>query len=145
MRQLFYRFSEEAVYYRYFNSIRSMPHTKMQEYVNVDWNQVMSIVGLVGEEKKGRIIAEARYIKIPGNTFAEIVFVVDETYQRLGVASFLYGMLIRLARERGIKGFVADVLFSNTGMMHVFQKNSLPVKARLEAGVFNLVIPFLAE
>ncbi len=145
MRHLFYRFSEEAVYYRYFHSIRSMPHTKMQEYVNVDWNQVMSIVGLVGEEKKGRIIAEARYIKIPGSAFAEIVFVVDETYQRLGVASFLYGMLIRLARERGIKGFVADVLFSNTGMMHVFQKNSLPVKARLEAGVFNLVIPFLAE
>ncbi len=67
MRHLFYRFSDEAVYYRYFHSVRSMPHTKMQEYVNVDWNQVMSIVGLVGEEKNGRIIAEARYIKIPGS------------------------------------------------------------------------------
>jgi len=42
---------------------------------------------LVGEEKKGRIIAEARCIKIPGNAYAEIVFVVDETYQRLGIAS----------------------------------------------------------
>ena len=145
MRHLFYRFSDEAVYYRYFHSLRSMPHTKMQEYVNVDWKQVMSIVGLVGEEKKGRIIAEARYIKIPGSAFAEIVFVVDETYQRLGIASFLYGMLIRLARERGIKGFVADVLFSNTGMMHVFQKSGLPVKAHLEGGVFNLVIPFVTE
>jgi len=49
MRHLFYRFSDEAVYYRYFHSLRSMPHTKMQEYVNVDWNQVMSVVGLVGE------------------------------------------------------------------------------------------------
>jgi acyl-CoA hydrolase/GNAT superfamily N-acetyltransferase len=145
MRHLFYRFSDEAVYYRYFHSLRSMPHTKMQEYVNVDWNQVMSVVGLVGEEKNGCIIAEARYIKIPKNAFAEIVFVVDEKYQRLGIASFLYSMLIRLARERGIKGFVADVLFSNTGMMHVFQKRGLPVKARLEGGVFNLVVPFTAE
>jgi acyl-CoA hydrolase/GNAT superfamily N-acetyltransferase len=145
MRHLFYRFSDEAVYYRYFHSVRSMPHIKMQEYVNVDWNQIISIVGLVGEEKNGRVIAEARYIKIPGRAYAEIVFVVDETYQRLGIASFLYSMLIRLARERGVKGFVADVLFSNTGMMHVFQKGDLPVKAHLEGGVFNLVIPFASE
>ena len=67
MRHLFYRFSDAAVYARYFHSISSMPHAKMQEYVNVDWNQVMSIVGLIGEEGKGRIIAEARYIRIPGN------------------------------------------------------------------------------
>ena len=145
MRHLFYRFSDDSVYYRYFHSIRSMPHTKMQEYVNVDWNQVLSIVGISGEDKNGRIIAEARYIKIPDSAFAEIVFVVDEAYQRLGIASFLYAMLIRLARERGVKGFVADVLFSNTGMMHVFQKNEMPIKAHLEGGVFNLVIPFLSK
>jgi len=142
MRHLFYRFSDESVYYRYFHSVSSMPHAKMQEYVNVDWNQTMSIVGLVGEEGKGRIIAEARYIKIPGSPFAEVVFVVDEKYQRFGIASFLYKMLIRLAKEKGIKGFMAEVLFSNIGTMKVFRKGGLPVKARLESGVYHLVIPF---
>jgi GNAT superfamily N-acetyltransferase len=142
MRHLFYRFSDEAVYSRYFRTVSSMPHAKMQEYVNVDWNQIMSIVGLVGEEGKGRIIAEARYIKIPGNPFAEVVFVVDDKYQRFGIASYLYKMLIRLAKERGIKGFMAEVLFSNIGMMNVFRKGDLPIKARLESGVYHLVIPF---
>ena len=143
MRHLFYRFSEKTVYYRYFQIVRSMPHAKMQEYVNVDWNQVMSIVGLVGEEGKGRIIAEARYIKIPGNPLAEVVFVVDENYQNLGVATFLYRMLIRLARERGVRGFVAEVLYSNIGgIMKVFKKGELPVKAHLEGGVYHLEIPF---
>jgi len=142
MRHLFYRFSDEAVYSRYFRTVSSMPHAKMQEYVNVDWNQVMSIVGLVGEEGKGRIIAEARYIKIPGNPFAEVVFVVDDKYQRFGIASYLYKMLIRLAKERGIKGFMAEVLFSNIAMMNVFRKGDLPIKARLESGVYNLVILF---
>ena len=143
MRHLFYRFSEKTVYYRYFQTVRSMPHAKMQEYVNVDWNQVMSIVGLVGEEGKGRIIAEARYIKIPGNPLAEVVFVVDENYQNLGVATFLYRMLIRLARERGVRGFVAEVLYSNIGgIMKVFKKGELPVKAHLEGGVYHLEIPF---
>jgi len=142
MRHLFYRFSDEAVYARYFHSITSMPHAKMQEYVNVDWNQVMSIVGLIGEEGKGRIIAEARYIRIPGYSFAETVFVVDEAYQKLGIASFLYRLLIRLAMERGIKGFAAEVLASNRGMMKVFHKGPVPVKSNLESGVYHLEIPF---
>lgn len=143
MRHLFYRFSEKTVYYRYFQTVRSMPHAKMQEYVNVDWNQVMSIIGLVGEEGKGRIIAEARYIKIPGSPFAEVVFVVDENYQRLGIATFLYRMLIRVAKERGVGGFVAEVLYANIGgIMKVFKKGDLPVKAHLEGGVYHLEIPF---
>jgi acyl-CoA hydrolase/GNAT superfamily N-acetyltransferase len=141
MRDLFYRFSDESVYSRYFRSVSSMPHAKIQEYVNVDWNQVMSIVGLVGEEGEGRIIAEARFIKIPGSTMAEVVFVVDEQYQRLGIASLLYRMLIKLARERGVKGFIAEVLFSNLGIMNVFQKGDLPVKAHLESGIYHLKIP----
>jgi hypothetical protein len=142
MRHLFYRFSDESVYYRYFHSVSSMPHAKMQEYVNVDWNQIMSIVGLVGEEGKGRIICEARFIKIPGSPFAEVVFIVDEKYQQFGIASILYRMLIRLAKEKGIRGFLAEVLFSNIGMMKVFRKGDLPVKARLEGGVYHLEIPF---
>jgi acyl-CoA hydrolase len=143
MRHLFYRFSEETVYYRYFQTVSSMPHAKMQEYVNVDWNQVMSIVGLVGEEGKGRIIAESRYIKIPGSPFAEVVFVVDEDYQRHGIATFMYRLLIRLAKERGVRGFVAEVLYSNIGgIMKVFKKGNLPIKAHLEGGVYHLEIPF---
>ena len=60
----------------------------------------------------------------------------------MGIASFLYKMLIRLAKERGIKGFAAEVLASNRGMMKVFHKGDVPVKAHLESGVYHLEIPF---
>jgi acyl-CoA hydrolase/GNAT superfamily N-acetyltransferase len=142
MRHLFYRFSEETHYARYFHSVRSMPHAKMQEYVNVDWSRDMSIVGLVGEEGQGLIIAEGRYLRIPGSSLAELVFVVDEQFQGKGIATYLYAMLIRLGRERGLKGFTADVLFNNLAMMKVFHKGELPVRAQLEGGVYHLTIPF---
>jgi acyl-CoA hydrolase/GNAT superfamily N-acetyltransferase len=142
MRHLFYRFSDETSYYRYFHSVRSMPHSKMQEYVNVDWSRDLSVVGLVGEEGQGRIIAEGRYLGIPGSLFAELVFVVDEDFQSIGIATFLYAMLIRLAKERGLKGFAADVLFDNQAMMKVFHKGELPVRAHLESGVYHLTMPF---
>jgi acyl-CoA hydrolase/GNAT superfamily N-acetyltransferase len=142
MRRLFYRFSDEAVYYRYFSSVKVMPHARMQEYVNVDCNKVLSIVGLTGEPGEERLIAEARFVKDQNRPYAEVAFVVDEQYQGLGIAGFLYKMLIRLAKERGIKGFTADVLASNKAMMKVFEKGDLPVKAKLEQGVFELTIDF---
>ncbi len=142
MRRLFYRFSDEAVYYRYFSSVKVMPHARMQEYVNVDCNKTLSIVGLAGQPGEERLIAEARFVKHQGKPYADVAFVVDEEYQGLGIAGFLYQMLIRLAKERGIKGFTADVLASNKAMMKVFEKGDLPVKARLEQGIFELTIEF---
>ena len=141
MRHLLYRPSEDTVYLRYFQSIRSMPHEKMQAYVNVDWQRVMSIVGLLGEEGQGQIVAEGRFIKVPGTAMAEIVFVVDEKFQRLGIATFLYKLLVRLARQRGIKTLVAEVLHSNiTPVMKVLRKGRLPVTSRLEEGEYQIEI-----
>jgi hypothetical protein len=37
---------------------------------------------------------------------------------------------------------MAEVLFSNTGMMKVFRKGDLLVEVHLESGVYNLKIPF---
>jgi GNAT superfamily N-acetyltransferase len=72
-----------------------------------------------------------------------VAFVVDENYQRLGIATFLYRMLIRVAKERGVRGFVAEVLYANIGgIVKVFKKGDLPVKAHLEGGVYHLEIPF---
>ena len=142
MRRLFYRFSDEAVYYRYFSPVKAMPHSRMQEYVNVDCNKILSIVALSGPAGEEHIVGEARYAKDSTRPYADVAFVVDEDYQGLGIASYLYEMLIRLARERGMKGFTADVLASNKAMMKVFEKGELPVSARLEQGVFHLEIDF---
>ncbi|NOY68394.1 MAG: GNAT family N-acetyltransferase [Deltaproteobacteria bacterium] len=142
MRRLFYRFSDEAVYYRYFTPMRTMPHRKMQQYVNVNYGQIMSIVGLVGEKGKGRLIAEARFVRDPHRPYADVAFIVDEQYQGYGIATYIYKMLIRLAKERGLQGFTADVLPANRPMMRVFEKGDAKVKATLEDGVYRLRIPF---
>lgn len=141
MRRLFYRFSDEAIYYRYFVSIKTMPHSKMQEYVNVDWTQVMSVVGLIGEPGRGRIIAEGRYLMETFGPAAEVAFVVDEEFNNRGIATHLLNMLMKLGRERGIETFTADVLFSNIGMMRVFRKAVPKLKAVLREGVYNVELP----
>ena len=141
MRRLFYRFSDEAVYYRYFTNLKAMPHASMQKYVNVDYGQILSIVGLVGVPGKGRLIAEGRYAKSYSSPYAEIAFVVDESYQRYGIATFMYRYLVKLAKERGLQGFKAYVLASNRAMMKVFEKEG-EIDAKLDQGIYKLFIRF---
>jgi acyl-CoA hydrolase/GNAT superfamily N-acetyltransferase len=138
MRRLFYRFSDQSVYYRYFSPIKVMPHSKMQEYVNVDYRRILSIVGLID----GEIVAEARFAKDKTRPYAEIAFVVDEEHQGRGIAPHLLKMLIQHGKERGLKGFTADVLASNKNMLKVFEKCGSPVLAKLKSGVYELTIPF---
>ncbi len=141
MRRLFYRFSDDTVYYRYFSHVRSMPHSKMQEYVNVDYRRTMSIVALVGEPGHGHIIGEARYSLGDRGDKADIAFVVEEGYQGKGIASFFYRMLIRLARDRGVGALEAFVLSSNRAMMGVLEKGDLPIHMDLEAGIYRVTVP----
>ncbi len=145
MRRLFYRFSDQAVYYRYFAPLKTMPHSRMQQYVNIDYRRTLSVVGLVGPRGQGRIIAEARYAMDPERAWADVAFVVDGDYEGLGIATYLYRMLIRLARQRGVRGFTADVLASNHAMMKVFEKGGVPVQVRLEQGTYALKIPLVPE
>ncbi len=143
MRDLFYRFSDQAVYSRYFSSIKTMPHKKMQEYVNINYRWVMSIVGVVEvSSRTEKIIAEARYARLNQDSFADAAFIVDEDYQGKGIASYLFELLIRAAREEGIAGFTADVLSTNKSMLKVFEKAPFPVQTVLSRGVYELTIPF---
>jgi len=74
-----------------------------------------------------------------------VAFIVDESYQGIGIATFLYQMLIRLAKERGLKGLTAEVLPSNRAMMRVFEKGGHAVSAELLNGIYHLSMPFDAE
>jgi RimJ/RimL family protein N-acetyltransferase len=140
MRRLFYRFSPEAIRFRYFAPIREMPHDRMQEYVNIDYERTLSVVGLDEAAAPGRIIAEGRFMREPDRPSAEIAFLVDEDYQGRGIASFLYRMLARLARDRGIRRFTAAILSTNRKMLAVIERGPFPVAAELSEGVYAVSI-----
>ena len=46
---------------------------------------------------------------------------VDEEFQGRGIATFLVNYMTEIAKERGVKGFQADVLLSNLPMIKVFE------------------------
>ena len=113
----------------------------MQDYVNIDWENTMSIVGLVGEPGHGILISEARYLQEASSKRAEIAIIVDENYNNLGIATHMVTLLKRLGKDRGIRAFTAEVLFSNYKIMRVFKKVFPNFKSVLEDSEYSVVMP----
>jgi GNAT superfamily N-acetyltransferase len=61
---------------------------------------------------------------------AEIAFVVEEDWQGRGIASRLLQHLIRIAHQRGVVQFEAEVLKENGPMLAVFRHSGLPMATR---------------
>lgn len=142
MRKLFYRFSDQMIFYRYFYLVQTMTHDQMQEYVNVDYSQEMSVVGLVGKSDSEKIIAEARFVKDEESNCGEVAFLIDEAYQGIGLGTYLLQLLIKLARNLGLEGLTAEVLPENKSMIKLFQKTDHPLENDIVNGTCYMKMHF---
>ncbi|MCL5962556.1 MAG: GNAT family N-acetyltransferase, partial [Chloroflexi bacterium] len=72
----------------------------------------------------------------------EVAFSVADEYQRRGIGRYLSQLLVRLARERRIKGFQASVLPENIPMRHIFEREATENESTLhttyDGGVFSI-------
>ncbi len=135
MRRLFYQFSDESKYFRYFVKKPVMPHREMQKYVNIDYTSILSIVGVVERDRSEKIIAEARFAFDKRNNNYETAFIVDEQYQGKGLGTFMLNYLIRIAQERGIRELIAYILPENRSMIKVFDRACVAPESGFEDGV----------
>jgi acetyltransferase len=136
---MFYSFSASTVYRRFFQAVKAMPHEKLQRFTNIDYNQEVALVGVVIEDEHELMVAVARYIVDPATHTAEVAFVVRDAYQHMGIGTRLFRNLLAIARDRGIRRFIADVLPDNTGVIQLFHKCATgPVQSEFAEGVYRL-------
>jgi acyl-CoA hydrolase/GNAT superfamily N-acetyltransferase len=142
LQRLFYELSDESKYRRFFCFKKAHPHEEMQRMVDLDYDQSMGLVACA--PGGGEPIAMARYDIDPATRLAEIAFVVRDDWQRSGLGTLLMRRMAEIARARGVPGFCADVLASNTAMLAVFHRAGLDVTSKVEGGVSHLTMTFPA-
>jgi hypothetical protein len=71
---------------------------------------------------------------------AEVAFTVADDYQHRGAATLLLCELVAVARERGVRKFVAFVLNDNRQMLEVFRRSKLPLRESVVDGVRRVVL-----
>ena len=87
----------------------------------------------------GAIVGVVRYDRLGvGAHEAEVAFVVRDDFQGYGLGSVLLEHLTGVARERGVRRFVAEVLPANHRMLGVFRDAGYASVTAVEDGVVRL-------
>lgn len=145
VRRMFYRLSPESVHYRFFRTIQSMPHAKLQELLTIDYESDMALVALTDSGEDAQMVAIAHYDRDSRTNFAEAAFLVLDDWQNKGIGTELMASLVEFAQSHRIAGIMADVLADNHGMLRVFHKCGFRIESSLQDGVYSLHIPFASE
>jgi GNAT superfamily N-acetyltransferase len=124
LRGLFWRLSPESRYFRFLSPVDHPAETCLHHLAEVDHQNRDAIVATVEDE----IVAVARYDRDSAEPRqAEVAVVVEDAWQRRGVATALLGALTRVATYRGIEQFTAIVSADNRPVSRLV--GSLPVSA----------------
>jgi GNAT superfamily N-acetyltransferase len=142
LQDLFYRLSEESAYQRFLGHTRPPSHEELLRLVDTTFDDCSALVATVHGEAGEELVGMIRYDVTPATRFAEVSVVVADAWQRRGVGTALFRRLSALARERGVAGFTAQVLLSNTPMLGIFNESGLPVESVLEEGVYRIRMVF---
>jgi acyl-CoA synthetase (NDP forming)/RimJ/RimL family protein N-acetyltransferase len=134
--------SDEAKYYRFFAPYPRLSARDVRRFTHHDYVDRVGLAATVG----GQIIATVRYDRIDETgraasgsaDSAEVAFLVQDAHQGRGVASALLEHIAAVARERGIRRFIAEVLPANRKMIKVFTDAGYSQQRSFEDGAVRL-------
>ncbi|MFX0072741.1 MAG: GNAT family N-acetyltransferase [Candidatus Hermodarchaeota archaeon] len=134
LKKLYYSLDERDRYLRFFEVKKEFTHSKTQQEVNIDYQDVFSIGAFVGDIINQEMVGNASYYYNPRNNMAEYSFIVRNDYRGKGIGSFLYHHLIIIAKEKGIKGFYGNIHIQNKKTVQIIRKGGYTKITPPEAG-----------
>ncbi|MFQ6125804.1 MAG: GNAT family N-acetyltransferase [Candidatus Heimdallarchaeota archaeon] len=152
VKEFFYAISPESRYLRFMRPLRIMSQRQIQEFANIDYGEHMTIIGVIQEEETARekviamgnyyVLPESELFVLPTGNLAEVSLLVLDKFQNQGIGTFLLEFLGQIAQSFGIRGFVAEILFENTKVLHVIEKTNLKVTRKVGEGIYQVQMTF---
>jgi len=134
------RFSRETMYLRFHHVVTKMSREEATRFCTIDYDHTFALVVTVGEGDSEKLLAVARYYRLPREDMAEFAIVVADKYQKQGIGTHLMRELAVDAKENGIRYLEGEVLVENKDMMHVIEACGFQVSEELEEGVYRVVL-----
>jgi acetate---CoA ligase (ADP-forming) len=135
------RLSTQTKYLRFHNIPRKMTEEDATRYCTVDYYNSFAYVAEAGTGQDRKIIAIARYYRLPNKRSAEVAFAIEDAYQKVGLGTRLIEALVNVAKENDISIFDATVLEQNSQMMEAFQNYGFHVSSDLQDGEYHVTFP----
>ncbi len=139
--ELFDTLSPTSIYYRFFGTLKALPHSMLVRFTQVDYDREIDMVALEKTNgDKERMLATARVMSDPDGKRAEFAILVGDPWQGKGVGARLLERCLAIAKERGIETVWGIVLHENTGMQALARKLGFKVSRSDEPGELKLTI-----
>ena len=134
------RFSRETMYLRFHHVVTKMSREEATRFCTINYDHTFALVVTIGEENGEKLLAVARYYRLPREDAAEFAIVVADRYQKQGIGTHMMKELAAAAKSSGIRFLQGEVLVENKDMMHVIESCGFQVSEELEEGVYRVTL-----
>ena len=141
IEELHERHSEHTIRMRFFGMVRHLSHDNLIRLCHLDHDRDMALAALhQGADGRPHMIGVSRYHLDPQTGEAEFAVVVTDAWQGKGVGWHLMRRLADVARQRGAKRFVGDVLRENANMLQLMSALGFTIRPTEDPAVVQAVM-----
>jgi acetyltransferase len=131
------RHSEHTIRMRFFSLVKTLSRDSLIRLCHLDYDREMALAA-VRQEGAAMILGVSRYYLHPETGAAEFALVVGDAHQRQGLGRHLLTRLIEIAKERGVRKLVGQVLRENAPMLALTASLGFSPPATVDDGVVRV-------
>jgi acetyltransferase len=112
------RLSPEDIRFRFFSSVRNLPHSQMARFTQIDFEREMAFIATAPDERgRPETLGVVRVVTDPDNEKAEFAIIVRSDLKGQGMGAALLDKMIAYCRSRGTRQLVGQVMAQNHRML----------------------------
>lgn len=127
LHQLFTTFSRSTEEHRFFKRIKTINHELLTRYTQIDYDREVSLVAEVGTKAGKKLIGLARLVIESGQKAGEFAVVVGDPWHFQKLGNKFTDLILKIAKERGVKKVYAKYLKNNQPMEAIFKKHRFKI------------------
>lgn len=140
--QFMSKLTPEDIHFRFFGSVRELPHSEMARQTQLDYDRDMALIAIVPDgPEEGQIHGIVQVAIDPNNENAEYAVMVRSDIKGRGLGRILMEKMIEYCRNKGTQTFVGQVLPNNRRMLTLCEKLGFSRKYLEDEEVFEVTLP----
>ena len=144
--QFMSKLTPEDIHFRFFGSVRELPHSEMARQTQLDYDRDMAFLAIIPEgPEAGEIHGIVQVVIDPNNDHAEYAVMVRSDIKGRGLGRILMEKMIEYCRQKGTKTFIGQVLPNNRRMLTLCEKLGFSRKYLADEEVFEVTLPLHRE
>ncbi len=133
LSDLFDSLSPQAIYFRFFTPLKSLPHSMLARFTQIDYDREIALVAIQDSKPEEKILGVSRVILGRDQKSAEFAILVSDQWQGKGIGAELLKQCLSISKERNIQEVYGIVLAENTTMLALGRKLGFEIK-RISGG-----------